>query len=311
MTSPPDLSPSPTGSPLPLRYETDDEIDLFEMILKLWDAKWLIIAVTSLFVAGSVTYAFMATPSFKADILLEPAGDDAKKGGGVLAQFGGLAAMAGINISGGGTSKDTAIAKLKSRIFLEEFIRDENLMPILFEDQWDSSAKTWKEQDPKKQPTLLRGVELFSMNLLKITEDKKSGLVILTIEWKNRELASRWANLLVERINRHLRTLAIEDAKNNIEYLNAEMAKTTFVELKQVIAALTEDQIKKIMLANGRPEFAFRVIDPAVVPERRSWPKRGIIVILGGSSGLLFGISSVFIRNSWRTRKARFTQTPP
>ncbi|GAB0056227.1 hypothetical protein SIID45300_00532 [Candidatus Magnetaquicoccaceae bacterium FCR-1] len=292
------------------RPSEDGEIDVFKLIAMLWQAKGLIALVTVVCIALALTYAFMATPIFKADVLLEPAGDDAKKGG-AMAQLGGLAAMAGINIGGGGTSKDAAIAKLKSRIFIEEFIRDENLLPVLFEEHWDAAAKGWKEQDPKKQPSLFQGVEMFQKSLLKIMEDKKTGLVTLTLEWKDAKQTAQWANLLVERVNRHLRGLAIEEARRNIDYLNGELAKAMILELKQVIASLTEDQIKKIMLANGRLEFAFKVIDPAVVPERRIWPKRAMIVVLGSVGGVILGVMAVFMRHGWRARKERLASITP
>ena len=54
---------------------------------------------------------------------------------------------------------------------------------------------------------------------------------------------SRWANLLVKRINRHLRELAIQDAKKSMEYLNTELTKTHIVELQQAIANLLEARV--------------------------------------------------------------------
>ncbi|MBF0261787.1 MAG: hypothetical protein HQL97_08150 [Magnetococcales bacterium] len=306
------LEKSPPLQELPEPPPSEEgEIDLFKLIATLWEAKGLIAVVTAICIALATTYAFLATPVYKADTLLEPAGEDAKKGGGALSQLGGLAAMAGISIGGGSTSKDAAIAKLKSRIFIEEFIRDENLLPVLFEDKWDAAARSWKETNPDKMPTYFKGVEFFKKEILKVNEEKKTGLVTLTLEWKEAKQTAHWANLLVERVNRHLRDLAIEDAKRNIDYLNSELAKATIVELKQVIASLTEDQIKKVMLANGRPEFAFKVIDPAVVPERRNWPKRGLIMGLGGGFGGILGIVAVFMRNAWRLRRARLAGTTP
>ncbi|NGZ06414.1 MAG: hypothetical protein G8237_08660 [Magnetococcales bacterium] len=295
----------PCATPPLLPESAQDEISLREIWQRLIDQKWWIVAITLLCTSGAITYALTATPIFQADVLLEPAGEDAKKGGGSLAQLGGLAAMAGISLGGSGGTKDMAIAKLKSRIFLEEFIRDENLLPVLFHEKWDSENKKWKPEDPKKIPTYFQGVDYFRTDILKVSEDKKTGLVTLILEWQDKEQTTRWANLLIERINRHLRTQAIEDAKRNIDYLNGELNKTTITELRQAISTILEDQIKKIMLANGRQDFAFRVIDPAVIPEKRTRPKRVIIVILGGITGLFLGMVTAFIRGSTLTNSKK------
>ncbi|MBF0339951.1 MAG: hypothetical protein HQL95_03190 [Magnetococcales bacterium] len=307
MTSSNPRFPQTAPPSAPLGQAPEEEISLLDLWRILMDQKWMIVLVTLLVTSGAIVYALLATPVFQTNVLLEFAGEDAKKGGGALAQLGGLAAMAGISVGGGGTSKDAAIAKLRSRIFIQEFIQDDNLLPILFEKSWDQNTKNWIVEDPTKIPTYQQGVEIFLKSILKVNEDKKTGLITLTMEWKNAAQVTRWANLLVERINRHLRTLAIEEAKRNIDYLNNELAKTTFVELKQVIATLLEDQIKKIMLANGRPEYAFKILDPAVVPERRISPKRALIAMLGGVLGGFLGVALAFLRH--RIQQSR--NTPP
>lgn len=246
------------------------------------------------------------TPIYRAEVLLEPITEDGKQGGGLLAQYGGLAAMAGIDIGGGGSnSKDSNMAILKSRVFIEKFLHDENLLTVLFHKLWDPETQSWKVEDPKQIPSMWSGVEYFTKNILNIAEDKKTGLITLAIEWEDREQASRWANLLVERVNKHLRELAIRDTQKSMEYLHAEFAKTSIVELQQAITNILEGQIKKIMMANVRLEFAFKVIDPAVVsPEGHIIkPKRRLMVVLGFVLGLFLGIFAAFIRNFIRQQR--------
>ena len=55
--------------------------------------------------------------------------------------------------------------------------------------------------------------------------------------------------------------------------------------------------MKKAMLANVSEEYAFRVIDPAVVPEERASPKRSRIAMLGLLIGGLLGTLSAFVLN--------------
>ena len=48
------------------------------------------------------------------------------------------------------------------------------------------------------------------------------------------------------------------------------------------------------MLANVTDEFAFKVLDPAVVPEKKDKPRRRMIVLIGGMLGLGLGIVVAF-----------------
>jgi uncharacterized protein involved in exopolysaccharide biosynthesis len=61
--------------------------------------------------------------------------------------------------------------------------------------------------------------------------------------------------------------------------------------------------MKTLMLANGRTEYAFTIIDPAVPSEIRKSPQRVIVVIVGLALGLLIGIMTAFTRE--RVARAR------
>jgi uncharacterized protein involved in exopolysaccharide biosynthesis len=52
------------------------------------------------------------------------------------------------------------------------------------------------------------------------------------------------------------------------------------------------------MLANARREYAFTVVDPAVPPELRYYPRRTAMVVIGAIAGLLLGIAAAVIRRS-------------
>ena len=283
----------------------EEEINLLDLWRVLVREKWLIFLFTILCTTGAVVMALYTAPIYRAEVLLEPITETGKQGGGLLSQYGGLAAMAGIDIGGSSGTKDTALAKLQSRVFVREFLNDEKLLPILFHEKWNPQTKSWQVKDPKNIPTMWNGVNAFN-KILNISENKKTGLITLAIEWHDREAISRWANLLVERINRHLRMLAVKDAKKNLAYLYTELAGTQIVEVQQAIARLLETQIKTIMLANVRTEFAFKVIDPAVVPpEGQSIrPKRRLMVVLGFILGVFMGIVAAFFRNFLRQIKA-------
>lgn len=271
----------------------DDEISLKDIADALLARRWLIAVMTLSFMVVAGVVASLLPEKFEASIVLSPVDDGAsgKLGGAgaLLSQFGGLAALGGIGVGGSG-KKAEAMATLQSHALTENFIRDNNLLPVLYAEKWDVEHQSWKEKDLDEVPTVWKAEKKFAKKIRSIGEDKKSGLVTLTIEWTDAELAAKWAKDLVDRANRDLRAREIKQSQTNLAYLNDQLTKTSVVELQKAIYSLIEAEIKKVMIANGSDEFAFRVVDPPRVAEERSSPKRGLIVAVGLFLGFMLGV---------------------
>lgn len=273
----------------------DDEINLLDYWRILMRYKWLIIFLTICSAAGTIALAFSMTPIYRAEVTLAPAAEDKSAASALAGQFGGLASLAGVSLGGGGGKTEEAIATLNSRQFTDTFIEENNLMPILFAELWDENSKTWKVEKDKDKPTAWKAYKLFNESIRSISEDKKTGMLALSIEWKDPELATQWANALVDRINAHQKASAIKEAQRSIEYLKNELQETSVVEMRQAIFRLIEAQTKNIMLANVRDEFVFKIIDPAVVPEEKIKPKKKLMAILGTIVGFMLGVFLAFL----------------
>jgi uncharacterized protein involved in exopolysaccharide biosynthesis len=251
-------------------------IDLVDLWRTIWRGKWLIMGITALFAIVSIAYALLAPQWYRAEVLLVPAEDQAAKG--LAAQLGGLASLAGIDMGEGSTAEPIAV--LKSREFARAFIEDYGLLTVLLADLWDEEAKRWKASDPKDWPDVRDAVKFFDENVRGVYEDARTGLVTLSVEWKDPSIAAEWANILVKRLNERMRGRALAEAEANVTFLQSEMGSTSIVSLQQSIGRLLEGELQKLMLARGNEEFAFRVIDKAEPPKRRSKPKRALLVIL-------------------------------
>ena len=188
--------------------------------------------------------------------------------------------MAGVSLGGGG-STDESLAVLKSRDFLWKFVQEKKLMPILFESEWDEQQKKWKETDPKKQPGQMDVYRLFNESgVLKVEADKKTDLVTVAVEWEDAALAADWANALVEKLNQYLAQRTIARSESNLKYLNEELMRAQIEEMSKTLFDMIANEQKQAMLANTQKEFAFKVLDPAVEPDKKIKPKRSLIVIL-------------------------------
>lgn len=264
------------------------EINLADIWHTLREGRRRIVLITLATALLATVAAFVITPIYQAQVLLSPVTDDQGNAGGVTSQLGGLAALAGINVNGtGSSSKDEAVAVLQSRVLTDLYVKENNLLPILFASDWDQDKNAWKDSDPEDVPTLWDAFKLIEKKVRKVDVDKKTGLVTLSVEWKDPELAARWAAGLVARANAYMRQQAVQHAENNLTYLQDQAKAATSVELQQAIYRLMEAEVKKGMLANANAEFAFKVIDPPVVPEEKVRPKRLVIIFLGGILGLI------------------------
>ena len=269
----------------------EDEIDLIELIRILLQAWKTIVGITIVCTGLAVTYALHAPEVFKAETLLAPTQEE-KSGSSALNQFGGLAAMAGISIPSD-SNVEQVVATLNSRKFLRAYTKQNKLIPVLFEEIWDADNQAWMVASVEDEPTEQKAIELLK-TCLSVDEDKKSGLITLSILWKDPEVAAQWANDLVKQLNEQLREKAIADSKKRVGYHEQELTKTTLQDMRTVLYNLLESEKQKAMLANVNEDFALEVIDPAVAPEIREKPKRKLIVALGGVCGGFLGIFTVF-----------------
>ncbi len=286
------------------KIEDDEGLDLMALWYTLWQGKWLILGVTAFFTLSAVIYALTATQWYRAEVLLAPASTKSAEGlAGQLGSLGGLASLAGINVGGGSTSEPLAV--LRSRDFARAFIEQQDLLPVLFASDWDAKSGRWTLDDPNDWPDVRDGVKYFSEKIRSVQEDKKTGLITLSIEWKNAKLAADWANLVVERVNDSMRARALAEAQANVGYLQHELTVVSVVTLQQSIGRLLDNELQKLMVARGKKEFAFRVVDRAEIPKWRVKPQRTILVVLGFILGLMLSVIYVFLMQSVRRARRR------
>lgn len=264
----------------------------FSLLLRSWK---ILLGATVFGAAIAVGISFLMVNTYRAQSLVAPVDQSGRASGGMRNQLGGIAALAGIELGANGGKREEAYATLASQGFARDFIMKHDLMPVLFPDQWDAAAKHWRPG--KKPPSVEEAVKKFTLEVRSLAEDKKNGLVTLTMEWRSPELVAQWANGMVEMVNERLRTEAINNANESIEYLEKELAKTGVVELRQAIYQLIEQQVNNAMVANVQREYAFHFIDKAVVPESRVSPKRTVMTIVGAIFGLFIAAVAVLLRS--------------
>lgn len=295
----------------------DQVIYLSDILAALKRQRRLILASVAVTTFIGLLFAVLATPLYTASVIVRPL--EVEEGSALStlsSQFGGAAALAGIDLGGSGSDRDEYLAILRSRTLGERFITAYKLKPELFPERWDAAAGRWKEGEPGlpgrmaravsrglaaisgdrgwrergPAPTLWDAYKIFDEDVRKVSEDRDTGMVTLSIEFTDPERAAEWANAYVAMANEMIRTDTVAEATRALDYLNAEVDKATVAGLRDTIYRVIEGQLKKIMLANARPDYAFKVVDKAVVPQEKSYPKRALIVILAFMLGGILGI---------------------
>lgn len=285
-------------------FQAGDELSLLDLWTILWRAKYFIVALTAVFAVAAVAYALTATKWYEAQVLMSPAEENSLPA--LSGTLGGLASLAGMNVGGGDDT--VALAVLKSRGFTEAFIQEYGLLPMFFPDSF-VPEQNGSGADGNR-PDVRDGIRFFSDNVRTVTKDPETGLITLSIQWKDPELAAEWANLLVTRLNDRMRQEALKEAETNISYLKSELEKTNVVTLQQSIGRLMESELQKLMLARGDKEFAFKVIDRAQVPNERSKPQRTLIVVLATFVGGALAVLIVMVRRAVERTKSSRPELP-
>jgi len=297
------------------RHMDDDEIDLRELFSAIWDGKRLIITVTSVFAVLAVVYALLQPNIYRSEALLAPvqAGDSASS---LASKFGGLASLAGVSLPGGGSDKTAfAIEYIKSRAFLKTFMQKHpDVLPELMAvEKWNAGNNTlsfdpevydaesgkWLREvvTPKQaKPSVQEAHKIFNQQL-SVAQDKETSFVTLAIEHHSPYVAEKWVTWLVQDVNDALRDNDIAQAERSIAYLQSEIDNTSLSEMRSSLFDLVQSQTQTIMLANASPEYIFKTVDPAVVPELKAKPKRALIVVLGTMLGGILAVLIVLIRH--------------
>jgi uncharacterized protein involved in exopolysaccharide biosynthesis len=268
--------------------EKDSEINFVALFWIVWDQKFLVLAVSLLGGVIAAILALKAVPVFRAQVTVTEVHDSGMgNAAGFMGQLGGLASIAGLDMNSNGQEAERS-AILASRGLVDAFVKRYKLAPVI------------NGNSPLNSDWF--AVERFRKDVYELHEDKLKGTTTLTFYWTDPVIAARWANDFIGLANEILRNRATDESTRNIEYLNKQLAHTNAVEIQQAIYRLIEGETKSLMLAHGRLEYAFTIVDPAVAPQVRFSPRRTLMVLSGLFIGGFLGSVVAWARKAIRRR---------
>ncbi|MFC7049253.1 Wzz/FepE/Etk N-terminal domain-containing protein [Emcibacter nanhaiensis] len=305
------------------RTEIDD-VDLYRLFNVLWSGKYIILAFVFVSAVISVLYSLSLPNMYRASVLVAPSDRlSSNQVSGASSRLQGLAGLAGLGGSTGDVDTiQLALQVMQSRYFLlrfadkynldvplfagKEWQRDSNVL-IIDENIYDTKKEKWLrvvKGNKGSEPSDFEVFERLSENL-QISRNEENGFISISMESLSPYLAKQWVDAIVYEINNEIRQKHILTADRNIKYIEGKLAKTDVAAIRNIFFELVEKEIQNKLMAETADEYVFMVVDPAVVPEKKSRPARAVICIVGVFLGGCLGLVAIFVRNFIRNYPGR------
>lgn len=301
------------------RESLKQDIALDELFRAVFARKGLIIIGTLFFAIISVAIALHLPNQFKSKSTLIINTQSSGGLSSLAGSLGGLAGMAGIQLGGVGEGSNPLIARelITSQTFILSFIEKQNmLVPLMAAKSWNASTgelvlndniyntetNSWlvnnqfsSELRPRKEDI----VRAFN-EIVTLSEDSKTGVLTLSIEFYSPVLAQQWLIAFIDEINEKIRQYDIDNSTKSLTYLKQLLSETDNQYFKETFYKLIEEQTKTLMLSKVRADYVFKIIDPPNAPEKKSKPSRAIVCVIGTFLGGVLMVLFVLIRHFYK-----------
>ncbi len=214
----------------PVYYE-DDEIDLYELWLTLKKRKSVIIGLFIFAVFATAVISFVMTPIYRSTASVIPVSGSQSP----LGNLAGLAAMAGISI-GQSDESQKIMAVLKSRTIKENVIKRLNLINVIL------------DEVPEDRDPMNVAIEVLD-DMVSISDDKKTGVISISVDFKDPRIAKNIADAYVDELQRILNEKALTVAKLNRIFLEKQLEEE-------------EEKLKRYQLELARFQKSTKLIEP-------------------------------------------------
>ena len=339
---------------VPQPVQESDEIDLVDLLRKLWVQRKLILTVTAIFLLIGIFVAMVSPVSYTAGCTVVPQSGENKSGG-----LGGVAAMMGVNLGTGGISGGTLSPGIYPEIVKSVPFTLEIMQTPIVTEKSDGKAITLYEYYTEKQyqdrnllgsikkytlglPGVILGsfrkeepvqetvaqgdtVTVYSLNAkekrvfnaiqgaIQISSNSKEGSVSIGYSFPEARPAAEVTNRIYRTLEKYVASFKSEKLEDNLQFVEEsyETARKDFLQAQSRLAAF-QDANRGLVTATARStetrlqsEFniAFSVyselakqreqariavkenqtiltlVNPAVVPNEKSAPRRSIILI--------------------------------
>lgn len=288
----------------PASAPAENEINLLDLLIVVAKHKKMILSATFAGALLSVVIALLLPPIFTgtAKILPPQSNQSSSVNAIMLGQLGGLAGAAGSAL---GLKDPNAlyVAMLKSRNIMEKLALKYDLKAVYEAKDMTDTLKAFE-----KESTITSG---------------KDGVIMVEVDDKDPQRAAGLANAYIDELNKLMQTFALTEASSRRQFFEKQMKpardnltdaevmldKTPNTSLQYMdalrnlryregIYQLVASQFAAASLDEAKDAPLIQILDKAVVPEKKSKPKRSLIVILATLVVFFLAVIFAFVREN-------------
>lgn len=283
-------------------------LDIVSIIKLLWGQKFLLLSVVSLFIAISVAIALALDEMYTVELKAVPSETS------LATTDNSLQATIALRLGGFGGAVSAyekhlvAVQVLRSTGFIYNFVKKHNITPLLFgvkewdknsgsliwnEDIYDPSNESWIIDEP---PSAQEATRKFLTKHLSVDDNRKSRMLTLQFTHQSPIVAAEIVNSLLMDLNQTMKNKELSNLDKKLSFYKEKLATTNINSERTTITTLIEQLTYDQLLIKTNDDFLFEVIDPPMIPEQRSQPRRGLIVIVGSAFSCLLALIIAFGR---------------
>ena len=161
-----------------------------------------------------------------------------------------------------------------------------------------------KKEEEEGVPAIWDGLRALD-NMVRVNDNIKNNTIVISVDFYDPVEAAAMVEHFLTTLNSHMSEEAKRVANTNRKYLEDQLKNTSDPLIKQKIYNLIAHQVETSMMAEVKENFAFKVLDPPMVPDRKIKPKRALMVMLSFLLSLFAGILIAFFLENIERAKDR------
>lgn len=289
-------------TPQPFAPAEEDEINLLDLLIVIARHKKLIMKITLGAAVLAVGISLLLSNIYTGTARILPPKESQSSMSVMLGQLGGIAGLAGSSL-GIKNPNDIYVAMLQSRNIMEKIAKRFNLQTV-YEDE--DMTDTLKDLDES----------------LKVVSGK-DGVITVEVDDEDPQRAANMANAFIEELDKLMQTFALTDASQRRTFFDLQLRqakdKLTDAELaldktpntslqyldalrnlkyQEAVWEIIAKQYEMAKLDEAKDSPLIQVLDKATPPEKKSKPKRSLIVILATLVAFFLSVIWAFIREA-------------
>ncbi len=290
----------------------EEEIDLHELLATIWKNKFTIMAIALLVTSLSILYVLYKPNSYTSQSILIPKEQSGKSS--VSGSVAAMAAMAGLNIGGGGELDITSLFKnllsdytfnkpLIQKYHLDSMLSSENIDKHLVFAGNQRAVYEFVKNLSHKEKKIPYDEILFNTfqklkEILSVSSDKKSGAITLSATFSDRFVTKKLVDIYLKEMSDYIKWLDLKEIDEQVRYYEQELQRAKNLDLKANINELLSTLVKKKVLSQAGEFYMVKQLTKPQVAyiKDKAGPKRALIVIVAFITSIILGIFFVFFK---------------